>query len=244
MQGTKTSVNVVRSNTVNSTSRANNNGYDAVTLENWIKQYHSEEDMREVFLNMDRAMKYVHDYNYCVKSFHPADIEILNSKLDQIRFKALLEMPNDPNAKRQYIKEDIYNSSFLQIGIYTKCLYYLRRDYLKDNFESFATFVPQGDVPYYRGVVERGASVYFCEYDLEKRKRDLATLEQEVGGEDMPTDKSALSTVDVNEEINSVIYRQITKRGEAAYINFLVYPTMMLAIGIIVAIIVRILSLS
>lgn len=244
MQGTKTSVNVVRSNTVNSTSRANNNSYDAVTLENWIKQYHSEEDMREVFLNMDRAMKYVHDYNYCVKSFHPADIEILNSELDQIRFKALLEMPNDPNAKRQYIKEDIYNSSFLQIGIYTKCLYYLRRDYLKDNFESFATFVPQGDVPYYRGVVERGASVYFCEYDLEKRKRDLATLEQEVGGVDMSADKSALSTVDINEEINSVIYRQITKRGEAAYINFLVYPTMMLAIGIIVAIIVRILSLS
>ena len=62
-------------------------------------------DYRTFALNMDRAMKYVHDYNYCVKSFHPADIEILNSKLDQIRFKALLEMPSDPNAKRQYIKE-------------------------------------------------------------------------------------------------------------------------------------------
>ena len=109
MQGTKTSVNVVRSNIVNSTSRANNNGYDAVTLENWIKQYHSEEDMREVFLNMDRAMKYVHDYNYCVKSFHPREIELMNHELNQIRFKTLLEMPTSPLERKRFIKEDIYN---------------------------------------------------------------------------------------------------------------------------------------
>ena len=91
--------------------------------------------------------------------------------------------------------------------------------------------------------MERGASVYFCEYDLEKRKRDLTTLEQEVGDVDVPDDSPALTVVDVNEEINSVIYRQITKRGDAAYINFLVYPTMMLAIGLIIAIIVRVLSI-
>ena len=35
--------------------------YDFVSLESWIKVRHSEEEMREVFLNMDRAMKYVHD---------------------------------------------------------------------------------------------------------------------------------------------------------------------------------------
>ena len=106
------------------------------------------------------------------------------------------------------------------------------------------TLVPQGDVPYYRGVVERGASVYLCEYDLEKRKRDLASLEKEVGGDGIPTDTSHLDKVDVNEGINSVIYRQINKSNDAAYINYLVYPAIIFTISIIVAIIVRVFSLS
>ena len=218
--------------------------YDFVSLESWIRVRHSEEEMREVFLNMDRAMKYVHDRGYCVKSFHPKDIELVNNELNQIRFKTLLEMSDGMLDRKKFIKEDIYNSSYIQIGIYTKCLYYLNRDYLKENFDSFAQFLPEGDVPYYRGVIERGASVYFCEYDLEKRKRDLAALEKEVGGEGIPVDTSYLDKLDVNEDVNSIIYRQINKRSDAAYINFLVYPAIMFTLSIIIAIIVRVLRLG
>ena len=53
-----------------------------------------------------------------------------------------------------------------------------------------------------------------------------------------------VNNLDVNEEINSVIYRQITKRGESAFVNFLVYPTLILAIAVIFSLIVRMLSLS
>ena len=122
------STNVVPFN--NSSFSAHKATYDSVTLESWLKIRHSEDDLREVFLNIDRAMKYVHDHGYCIKSFHPKEIEIINEQLDQIRFNTLLEMPFDQAVRKQYIKEDIYNSSFLQIGIYTKCLYYLNRDYL------------------------------------------------------------------------------------------------------------------
>ena len=236
------STNVVPFN--NSSFSAYKATYDSVTLESWLKIRHSEDDLREVFLNMDRAMKYVHDHGYCIKSFHPKEIEIINEQLDQIRFNTLLEMPFDQAVRKQYIKEDIYNSSFLQIGIYTKCLYYLNRDYLKSNYDSFATFLPQGDVPYYRGIIERGASVYLCEYDLEKRKRDLVSLEKEVGDESVSADKSSLSSLDVNEEINSVIYRQITKNNDAAFIDFLVYPTLMLVVGVMIALIVRVFMLT
>ncbi len=223
---------------------ANSSNYDSVSLESWIRTRHSEEEMREVFLNMDRAMKYIHDRGYCVRSFHPKEIEIMNHSLNQIRFTGLLEMPVSSLERKQYIKEDIYNSSYVQIGIYTKCLYWLNKQYLKDNFDNFAQFIPDGDVPYYRGVVERGASVYFCEYDLEKRKRDLVALEKEVGGENVPTDTSHLSKVDVNEGINSVIYRQISRRNDAAYVNFLVYPALLFTVGIIIAIIIQVLTLS
>ena len=223
---------------------SSNNAYDFVSLESWIKTRHSEDEMREVFLNMDRAMKYVHDRGYCVKSFHPKEIELINRELNQIRFRTLLEMPSSSLDRKRYIKEDIYNSSYIQIGIYTKCLYWLNQNYLKENFDSFAQFLPEGDVPYYRGVIERGASVYLCEYDLEKRKRDLAALEKEVGGEGVPTDTAHLNKVDVNEDINSVIYRQINKRSDAAYVYFLVYPAIMFTISIIIAVIVKVLSLS
>ena len=49
----------------------------AISLDDWIKSYRDEEEMREIFLNMDRAMKYVHDHGYCIKSFHPKEIEII-----------------------------------------------------------------------------------------------------------------------------------------------------------------------
>ena len=68
---------------------SSNNAYDFVSLESWIKTRHSEDEMREVFLNMDRAMKYVHDRGYCVKSFHPKEIELINRELNQIRFRTL-----------------------------------------------------------------------------------------------------------------------------------------------------------
>ena len=58
---------------------------------------------------------------------------------------------------------------------------YLNPDFVKENFDEFAQFIPSGDVPYYRGVIQRGASVYFCEFALEKRNRDLADLEKQLG---------------------------------------------------------------
>ena len=83
---------------------SSNNDYDFVSLESWIKTRHSEDEMREVFLNMDRAMKYVHDRGYCVKSFHPKEIELINHELNQIRFRTLLEMPTSSLDRKRYIK--------------------------------------------------------------------------------------------------------------------------------------------
>ena len=72
----------------------------------------SEEEMREIFLNMDRAMKYIHDHGYCVKSFDPRNIMILNNSINQIKLDTVA-LPDDYAEKKQYIKEDIYNSSFI-----------------------------------------------------------------------------------------------------------------------------------
>lgn len=213
---------------------------NTVSVYSWISSFRDLVEMREIFLNMDRAMKYIHEHGYCIGSFDPNEIDILNNSLDQIRFNNLVKMPSDYSERRKIIKDDIYNSSFVQIGIYSKCLLYLKRDFLKQHFDDFSIFLPEGDVPYYRGVIERGASVYFCEYATERANRDLIALESELSQEDgMVKPSSSIKKIannGVNDRINANIYKQISGgMRDAAFIRTLIYPTILFIVGVIFA---------
>lgn len=208
----------------------NKDNYEAVSLIDWINRHHSEEELREVFLNMDIALKYIHDHNYCVEVFYPSEITVLENKPDHIQFNKLLELSSNPSIKNNMIKEDIFNSSLIQIGIYTNTLRRLTPDFLRENFDQIAQFLPEGDVPYYRGVVQRGASVYFCEYALEKRNRDLENLEKELGeeGDNNSRQFTKNSGVLSNDKINDNIYKQINGYKESAFISYMLIPTLAL----------------
>ncbi len=214
----------------------------AISLESWVSSFRDWEEMREIFLNMDRAMRYLHERGYCVKSFEPSKIMILNNSLNQIKFETM-PMPKDQMTQRKYIKDDIYNSSFIQMGLYSNSLEHLRRDFLKSNFDNFAQFVPEGDIPYYRGVIDRGASVYFCEYAMEKVNRDLAALEAELASQSgvktpVKTATKKYDDTGINDRINDSIYKEISRgRRDAAFINFLIYPTAILALGFVFALV-------
>jgi len=216
---------------------------EAVSLGSWIGSFRDEEEMREIFLNMDRAMKYIHDRGYCVQSFDPNNIKILNNSIDQIKFD-ILPLPEDYTERKKYVKEDIYNSSFIQIGLYAKCLPYLKKDFLKANFDRFSEFLPSGDVPYYRGVIDRGASVYFCEYASEKANRDLAELERELGedGKMLSSSVPKFDNTRVNDRINDSIYKQLSNRKDAAFVTFLIFPTALLVLGVVLALISLVIS--
>lgn len=216
---------------------------EAVSLSSWIGSFRDEEEMREIFLNMDRAMKYIHDRGYCVQSFDPNNIKILNNSIDQIKFD-ILPLPEDYTERKKYVKEDIYNSSFIQIGLYAKCLPYLKKDFLKANFDRFSEFLPSGDVPYYRGVIDRGASVYFCEYASEKANRDLAELERELGedGKMLNSSVPKFDNTRVNDRINDSIYKQLSNRKDAAFVTFLIFPTALLVLGVVLALISLVIS--
>lgn len=227
-----------------------NKKYESITLADWVSSHPSEEDLRTVFLNMDRALKYIHDHGYCIEVFYPTEIEILENEKDHIQFKRLLELSKDPAKKREMVKEDIFNSSLIQIGIYSNSLKYLNPDFVKENFDEFAQFIPSGDVPYYRGVIQRGASVYFCEFALEKRNRDLADLEKQLGegdGKGKQLMKQNGQNVGVgsitNDKVNDTIYSQINGLRDAAFINFLILPTLILGILVILGAVAWVISL-
>ena len=224
------------------TSLKSNNEVESITLSEWVNSHHSEDEMRSVFLNMDRALKYIHEHGYCIDVFYPTEINVLNNDDKYIQFKKLVELSKDYEIAKEMKREDIYRSSLIQMGLYTNSLNYLNPAVLKEQFDSFAQFVPADDVPYYRGVIQRNASVYFCEYALEKRKRDYEDLEKQLGeGGTKITPISEPSEAEItNKKVNDLIYRQING-NEAAFLNVAIIP---LVILMIIALIMSIVLLT
>ena len=219
--------------------------YESMSLSDWVISHPGEEDLRATFLNMDRALKYIHDHGYCIQVFHPTAIEVLNNDEDYIQFKYLMELPSDPISRKKMIKEDIFNSSLIQIGLYSNSLKYLTPEFLKEKFDDFVQFLPASDVPYYRGVILRGASVYFSEFALEKRNRDLQELEKQLEEEGEKTDDNLLvdNTPPSNDRINDNIYKQINGIKDSAFISTLAIPTLVLIVAIIIMVFVWIISI-
>lgn len=209
---------------------------NSISLDRWILEHNGEDELKDVFLNMDVALKYIHEHGYCVEVFYPSMIEILNNSINQIQFTKLMPLPKDGNEKINIIREDLFNSSFVQIGIYSNSLNSLNPDFLRNNFDSFVKFIPNDIVPYYRGVVQRGASVYLCDYIAEKNKRDLEHLEVELAGEGQEIGKQMVKdnghNIGIeplsNNKINDRIYQQINNLKDSAFIRVLVLPTIVL----------------
>lgn len=226
--------------------------YSSVKFSEWIHGK-TDEELRTVFFNMDLAMKYIHEKGFCIKSFDLNEIEILNGSPKQIKFNTLLKLPNEFSYDNELIHEDIYNMAFLHIGIYTKCLKYMKPQFLKDNFDSFATFIPEGDVPYYRGIVQRGANVYFSDYVIKARERDINKISSEVDSTNSRNGSKSLvksnghsimNNVDNNSKINDSIYRQLNIKKDAAFIGFMIFPTIIFILGIVLIVIMCLSKMS
>lgn len=214
-------------------------------LLNWVGMHHNEDAVRKVFLNMDIALKYIHDHGYCIEVFYPTEIEVLNDNPDYIQFNHLMELSSDPVTRKQMIKEDIFNSSLVQIGIYTNTFKSLTPSFLREHFDELSRFIPEGDVPYYRGVVQRGATVYLSEFAVEKTKRDLQQLnkqlQEETGEKQEAThfDSEPLT----NDRINDSIYKQINGLKDVAFINYLLIPTIVILSLVVIGFLGWIISL-
>lgn len=225
----------------------NNTTNNSISFSSWVSKSHpSTDELRNIFINMDLAMKYIHGKGFCIKSFDPKDIKILNNDINEIKYDTVLRMPNDYNDQQELIREDIYSSAFLQIGVYTNCLKYLKPKFLNENFDQFSTFLPETDISYYRGVVQRGATVYLSEYVVEKKRRDLQSLEREVESSGVNNSKGRAlvksnghnltsdQLLNSNVNINSSIYSQLDNRRESAFTNFLFCMMICFIIGFII----------
>lgn len=208
-----------------------------ITLNNWFNERHSADEKRELFLCLDSAMKYVHEKGYCVKTFNPNEIELINKSINLIKFNTLLIMPDDEIMKSKLKKEDIFNSSVLQVGLYSGSLKYLKPEYLKENFDDFVSFLPEIDVGYYRGVVQNDAAVYFNEFEAERERREQLSLSNQVNDSKINAGENSIFNHNMNEKNNKQIYRGL-KDKNAAFLNLLIYPIIFSIITILTTLIV------
>ena len=219
-----------------------------MTLSEWLQKYHMQEDLQNLFVNMDIAMKYIHDQGFYIESFALDRIKLLNDSIRLIRFEILAPFPNDITQQKELVRNNIFLSAVLQIGVYANCIQYFNTDtmqFLKENFNQFSMFLPQEDVPYYKGVIERGASVYYSAFVGERKKRELKELDKQLSGVDGGVSSrgkvlvksnglaelSAEDLIPHNEKENGVIYKDLSKK-EAAFARALIYPIMILIFGL------------
>lgn len=220
---------------------------DSITLNEWLQSYRTNNQLQNLFVNMDIAMKYIHDQGYYISSFALDRISLLNHSIRQIQFQELAPLPYDISQQKQVVRDNIFMASVLHIGLYAKCLQHFTMNTIpaiKDNFQQFTIFLLLEDVPYYSGIIEKGASVYYSAYVGERKKRDLQNLEKEVSsGENnssgkrlVKTNGSAYTAEDFlpqNEEANELIYASLVKK-EAAFARALIYPILVFVLGFVI----------
>jgi len=197
-----------------------NSGSNDETLLSWSSFHKNNIELRSLFFNLDCALKYIHDHGYSVADFSPSEICILNGDEKYIRFKKIIKMSEDSRQRESAIKADIFHSAFLQIAMYCNMLNCLTPQFLKEKFEEIVLFLPQEDVNYYRGVIERNASVYLHEYCQEYFRRNMASFIE--NSDDANEINEVLQRNLYN---NTLVYKEFNIYQNAAFVHFLIVPT-------------------
>ena len=141
-----------------------------ISLADWVSMHDSMEEKREFLLNADLALKFLNSNGIKVDSFDFNDIFIVDDNIREIKFNVINNIGSVTPADT---RSNIYDEAKLALYLYLYPCDVIDDNFLKSHFKDFSFAFPTEDVPYYQGIVERGASVYFSDFDYQKRKMDL-----------------------------------------------------------------------
>ncbi len=145
------------------------------TLDDYTKSYHNNDEYTRLFYVMDSTMKYLHDNGYYIINFNPKNIIVgLNDgTCNLVNFNSIDVIDDDRTNK---VNNNIYNLAFLEVGLLSETLNYLRPDFLKQNFSQFKIFIPDALVNYYQMILVNGGHHYLSEYLEIKNKQEITKL--------------------------------------------------------------------
>lgn len=220
-----------------------NKQYKITTLESFLENCDSSSDkgmdeLKKLFLSLDKKMCIYHQNNYAITSFRLQDI-MVGSCLDDtgniiydVGFSKYSDMDSNDN---QIIQKNIFYAGCLAVGVYNNCLSYIDPDnpaFLKGNFNLFAENMPTELVPYYRGVIERDATVYLNSFEQMRRKREIEAMQMQAEADSQQEKKTIVS--------NPKSIKDNEKWGtrESAFVGVSLFPFMIVLLGTILPIII------
>ena len=219
------------------------------TLDEYTKTYHNNDEYTRLFYVMDSTMKYIHGKGYYVINFNPKNIVVgvTNNNEDYVNFKSIDVMDDDITNK---INNNIYNLAFLEIGLLSETLDYLRPDFLKQNFSQFKIFIPENLVNYYQMILVNGSHHYLSEYLEIKNKQEITKLTkslEEDGGSSRGRSYVKSTGHYGNDDNNVVDFPSIPKKKDndiAAFVTNYALAFVVLASSLLIPIIAFLLGRS
>ena len=184
----------------------NNDNNNMISLLQWIDIYYDDDSKQNLFLNMDRALKYINDHGYMVDDFSPPKIYVLFNDSQCIWFSSTSPLPDDFYKREECVKKNIYDSSVLHVKLY-----------------------------YYSKGLGLDLESYLKKFD--------SSFRNEVG-ETINTDNFQQKAI-TNDFINGYIYSYLSKQKKnAAFSYFLIIPTIVFFVALIVEIVLFIISFA
>ena len=225
--------------------------YKTMTLNQFINTYSSSSEkdvpiINDMLLALDKKMKMYHDFNYAITSFDITKTYIYEAKDSNgnLIFDADYS-EYAPIGKSSFTpKDNVFYLACLAVGIYNNCLSYIdpsKPKFLKENFNLFAENMPQEVVPYYRGIIERGFSVYLNEFIDSRNEQEIAKMQEEakrMAAEEAERKKKENKNSAPKVKPNSAW----GINSDAAFSSISFFPLIFLLLGVIIPIIFLILS--
>ncbi len=220
--------------------------YESVTLKDWLRESHTTEEYQNLFLVMDMTMHYIHNKGYGILTKRGRDgypeldtsrVYVLKGETPRVSFFDIDAV--DPSYQTQLVHDNIYSNAYTAIKAYSNFHEELNHKFLKNNFKEFELFLPEEDVPYYRGIIERDASVYYAEY-VQKR------LEKQIEKEGGALQGNAKGNVfSKSTEIGRAIASEYSQLDNniAAFVHLYIFPAIIIFLSMMIPIIAWVFAL-
>lgn len=210
------------------------------SVKEWLKYDGHDEELPKLFYNMSATLKYIHSNDYYIRDFNISDININNEEtLSPIEYKNIEKMETIEDKEK--IPENIHTLALLQLAAYSKTLAYFNPTFAEQNFQEFELFIPEEDIPYLRGAIQRRSPVYYCDFVNARNQREIERLEKETGGVDssiggMSKSKSTAIGRAMTDKETERLYKNTFTDGQSGLTTFLILPLTMILLGVILSI--------
>lgn len=136
-----------------------------VTLSNWVMNSVTEEDRQRLFYRMSKQMKSIHEQGNYLGQMNPYTIRVSQNG-------SYFTFPIEENATQQLREQNIFDFACLTVAAYANCFPYINEytniqgynRFLREHYEDFATFLPEKDTFYFKGVIQGGDRVYYSDF--------------------------------------------------------------------------------